>query len=617
MTWWVKPPVSRTNPSNRPSAISRPPTASLRVTLAAGLEPPARQAAVTRSAILFWLVAVLALSAGLGLRDPWPADEPRFALIARDMAAGGDWLFPRRNGELYADKPPLGMWLMALGMRVGLPLGVAFLLPSLLAGLATLALVRDLATRLWGRRCGVAAGWALLLSAQFAMQARVAQLDALVCLWTTLALYGLLRHLLAGRASRGDGLVLGASPAVAADAVGSPNSPVGSAWGWCWLGCAAMGLGVISKAVGFLPLLILIPWGLMRWRGWPRLAPSRPGEWWRVTIAAFCLLAPVLAWLLPMLAAASGDQALEAYRDNILFKQTAKRYATPEHHFQPLWFFLWQAPLLWLPLPLLLPWLAPWWWRAWRRRDVRVALPLAWVGLVVLFFSISPAKRAEYVLPALPALVLAMAGVLPALAGRGGVARVAGASAWLLTVMVAVAACLGAWEPTWLVERLAREGLAPALFTVPLAAGALLAASALLALRRHASPVALLIGLVVGGWMLYGWWLMPGIDRARSPREFMRAIGQQVGVEAELGMVRFREQYVLTADRPITTFGYERRDRDGELRESADWLAAAPGRRWLLVPAALAGAIADPARCRAVGRRHGTEWLLAGSDALR
>ena len=34
-------------------------------------------------------VAALVLTAGLGLRDPWPADEPRFALIARDMAENG------------------------------------------------------------------------------------------------------------------------------------------------------------------------------------------------------------------------------------------------------------------------------------------------------------------------------------------------------------------------------------------------------------------------------------------------------------------------------------------------------------------------------------------------
>ena len=41
---------------------------------------------------LAWLfvIAVAVLAAGLGLREPWPADEPRFALIAKDMVESGD-----------------------------------------------------------------------------------------------------------------------------------------------------------------------------------------------------------------------------------------------------------------------------------------------------------------------------------------------------------------------------------------------------------------------------------------------------------------------------------------------------------------------------------------------
>ena len=58
---------------------------------------------------LCWLIGLgcLLIGAGLGLRDPWPPDEPRFALIARDMLATGDWLVPRVAGDLYTQKPPL------------------------------------------------------------------------------------------------------------------------------------------------------------------------------------------------------------------------------------------------------------------------------------------------------------------------------------------------------------------------------------------------------------------------------------------------------------------------------------------------------------------------------
>src|SRR3546814_3772339 len=69
----------------------------------------------TRQSREFWLLAVVALlvlGAGLGLRDPWPADEPRFVLVAKQMWESGDWWFPHRGQELYPDKPPLYFWLL-------------------------------------------------------------------------------------------------------------------------------------------------------------------------------------------------------------------------------------------------------------------------------------------------------------------------------------------------------------------------------------------------------------------------------------------------------------------------------------------------------------------------
>ena len=77
----------------------------------AGLKPT-RQEMWRRSASpwtdLLWLLglSLLLIVTGLGLRDPWPADEPRFALV-RDMVATGEWLLPRVGGDVYADKPPL------------------------------------------------------------------------------------------------------------------------------------------------------------------------------------------------------------------------------------------------------------------------------------------------------------------------------------------------------------------------------------------------------------------------------------------------------------------------------------------------------------------------------
>jgi len=98
----------------------------------------------------FWclmLVALVVLGAGIGLRDPWPSDEPRYTLVAKQMVASGDWLFPHRGSELYSDKPPMLMWIEAAFYQLVGNWRIAFLLPSLLAGLATIVALRFLITR--------------------------------------------------------------------------------------------------------------------------------------------------------------------------------------------------------------------------------------------------------------------------------------------------------------------------------------------------------------------------------------------------------------------------------------------------------------------------------------
>src|SRR6185437_5912731 len=97
-----------------------------------------------RGWILFMLLALVLLAGGIGLRDPWPSDEPRFTLAAKQMVESGDWLFPHRGRELYSDKPPLLMWMEAASFEAVGAWRIAFLLPSLFAALLTLGLTYDL-----------------------------------------------------------------------------------------------------------------------------------------------------------------------------------------------------------------------------------------------------------------------------------------------------------------------------------------------------------------------------------------------------------------------------------------------------------------------------------------
>ena len=553
---------------------------------------------------LLWLLllAAVVLGAGLGWRSPWPADEPRFALIARDMAQGASWWVPQIGGDLYQDKPPLFFWAIALGYLATGSLQVAFLLPSFLAGLLVVALVWDLAWRLWSRRVAAHAALLLLSTVQFLLQARAAQIDGFLLAFTMLALYGLARHLL-----------------------------LGPAWGWYTVAGLAAGLGVVTKGVGFLPLLLLLPWWWLRRRGFP--FPAMRGGW-RWVLAPAGLLLGVGVWLVPMLlvVAASADPAYAAYRDEILFQQTVQRYAQAWHHHAPPWFFLVNViPGLWLPGTLLLPWVSgvqAWfgepqttetWAGHWRNRDPRSLLFLGWVLLVVLFFSLSSGKRGVYLLQAVPAFVLALAPFLPELIERRGVRWVcAGALGLVALLLGGGSAWLATLGAPWLAQLGADNGLGDGRsLLAPLAAIGLLAGTALAWARVRFAPLALAAALW-GAAVVQGFWINPLLDASRSGATFMRQVEAAVPPGTTLGLVNYREQFLLQASRPVVNVGHRRwREGSQELYDASVWLMAAPAAapRVLLVEEALLAGCFGQAKRQRVGRASRQSWYLVFGPA--
>lgn len=536
-----------------------------------------------RDLLWLFLAACILLGAGLGLRDPWPPDEPRFALIARDMVESGHWFFPRRGPELYAEKPPLFLWLQAAAYAASGQLRVAFLLPSLLAALATLALTWDLARRLWNRDAATAAAFALLFTIQFTLQGRSGQMDAVLMLCTTLGLYGLLRHLL-----------------------------LGPAWGWYALAGFATGLGVITKGTGFLPWLLLLPWLFARWRRWPGLWSGAGG--WRWVLGPLAMLVAVGLWLLPMLliAAASDDPALGAYRDELLFRQTLTRYADAWHHHQPWWYFLVQVvPTLWLPLSLLAVWALPGWRTALRGRDTRILVLLVWVGAVLLFFSLSPGKREVYVLPALPALALALAPQLPGLLRSASVQR----ALWLLACALALTLCVvSAWallgRPGFATRAEIMHQVAPWRWLLPVGIATLIAALAL-GWRRGAHALAACLALF---WIGYGLLGYPDMTDGRSARALMARVEQALPAAAELGLLDTPEQLLLQAPRAYRSFGF-RRPLDEQRALAFTWLQAAP-QRWLLLQHNALGDCIDERETLDMGWSNRRQWRLLSDRAV-
>ncbi len=535
---------------------------------------------------LLWLVglALLLIAAGIGFRDPWPADEPRYALIARDMVESGRWLIPMVGGDYYPDKPPLYIWIMTAAYALTGSLRVAFLLPSLLSAITTIVLVYDLVRRLWNREAALAAGLLLLFTVAFTWQARAAQIDMTVTAFITLSLYGLLRHLLVKR------------------------SPL-----WYTIAGFAAGLGVITKGVGFLALLVLIPFAVMKWRRWSM--PAGSGGW-RWLLAPFAMFAAIALWLVPMLmtVAASHDPQMQAYRNDILFQQTVTRYAEPWHHVKPFYFYIVDViPLLWLPLSLIVIWLAPRWRRAWSERDAKVWLPLSWAILVVVFFSVSRGKRGAYILPAVPAVVIAAAPYLRDLWRRRG-PQIAALG---LTLLIGAFAAASYFFVTRSAPQKAAQILDDA-GPVPLEVLLAVAVIALLAViicrvRAGFAAFAFTIGSI---WLFMGFAIAPAINGKRSSADFVAAAMASAPPSHELGLVAYKEQFLLYVDRPTVNFGH-RRWRQGaqESNDAARWLNEQPQRALLVDESQLALCFQSSSSREFVGAAAGLRWFWVTAPA--
>jgi 4-amino-4-deoxy-L-arabinose transferase-like glycosyltransferase len=322
------------------------------------------------------ILALLALSAVLFFintwgYDLWPADEPRFGEIPREMMQSGDYLVPRCNGEPYKEKPPLLFWSIVLASW---PFGdvteFSARAPSGLAALITVWLTYVLAARLYNRRVALWSALALMTMLLFWWEARSVRTDMLLTATMTGALVAFWRwH--EQRQTR-----------------------------WLLALYAAVAVGLFTKgppALVFPVLLIVVFY-------WKRKGDRRKTHWLAGLLIA---TAPVLVWFIaarmaipaPPTQAAKAGMAAELHHQIIgrLFMGVSKAEAP--------WYYLWNVPVWMFPWTLFLPWVVRWTWQR-RREDERMRLLLAWTVPAFVFFSISIGKRDVYLLPIYPALAI-------------------------------------------------------------------------------------------------------------------------------------------------------------------------------------------------------------------
>jgi 4-amino-4-deoxy-L-arabinose transferase-like glycosyltransferase len=321
----------------------------------------------------------LAVALALALRPLLAIDETRYLSVAWEMWLRHDWLVPYLNGNPYSDKPPLLFWGMLLGWRVfGVNQWWPRLLPPFFGLISALLLVR--LTRRLGPELPDTAQRTLpfLSGLLWVTYSTLVLFDTLLTACVLLALLGLVE------VWRG-----------------------GALRGWMAYG-VGVGLGVLAKGpvvlVHVLPAALLAPW-------WARAGTQRVrwGSWYLGLILALVLGAALaLAWALT----AAGHQG-GAYRDAILWGQTAGRITKSFAHRRPIWWYLLAFPLSLLPWSLWLPWWRSMLGAARTRESVALRFGLAWVvpGLVIL--SLISGKQPQYLFPLLPGVALLLANSLP------------------------------------------------------------------------------------------------------------------------------------------------------------------------------------------------------------
>jgi len=385
---------------------------------------------VLRDAALVTLAAGCVFLFHLGAVRLWDMDEAIFSETAREMFERGDAVVPWFNGTLFTHKPPWMYWGMMLGYRLLGCNELAARLGSALAGLGTVLLTWAIGRRLFSPRVGFWAGIVLGCCLQFAVIARAATPDAWLSLFTTLAMWLLVRGTFA-RAT--EATPDETAPSEAASGASASSEPVigRTSLGAYALAYVALGVGILVKG----PVAIVLPVGVWasflvsqgalcdlaagqaggsastgrRWSRW--LAFASPGRWLRAGLAMRPALAVVVAlavagpWYLVV-----GLRTDWEWLIGFFGVHNFGRFLQPmENHGGPAYYYLVAL------LAGLFPWsifLSPTCAGAWRRVATRAVgwqgdlLLVCWVGVWVGFFSLAGTKLPSYIAPAYPAAAL-------------------------------------------------------------------------------------------------------------------------------------------------------------------------------------------------------------------
>ncbi|MGO4778198.1 hypothetical protein AB4084_22290, partial [Lysobacter sp. 2RAB21] len=124
-----------------------------------------------------------------------------------------------------------------------------------------------------------------------------------------------------------------------------------------------------------------------------------------------------------------------------------------------------------------------------------------------------------------------------------------------------------------------------------------------------------LAATLTGLWIVFGLLMAPLLNDSSSGRGLMTEVGRIIGPRAELGLVAWREQNLLMADRKAAEFGFKVGFPE-QMRRGLQWQRQSPQTRWLLIQDLALAPCIDIAKTQHMGHANRRAWTLVPGDAV-
>jgi 4-amino-4-deoxy-L-arabinose transferase-like glycosyltransferase len=307
-------------------------------------------------AIVIILTCYILFIQNLGGVALWDPDEPRQAIMAKEMMDRKDYIHPYLNGRPYLEKPPLYPWMIIAASELkGTVTEFSSRLPAALSAILLVIVTYYLGCSLVNPLTGFFSALILALNYQFLSNARESVMDMTFACFIGLTIF--LNYIFISKEKKV----------------------------YFMLSFIPAALGVLTKGPAGLVLPAMATFFyLISRKELKRFLPS---------LIVGCIISAALSSIWFILA---GPEYIKEF----ILRQNVTRYTNAFDHIETLYYYFHKLFFNFLPWSILLPFAI---YHAFKKK---IWFPLIWFIVIFLFFEFSTSKRAIYLLSCYPACAL-------------------------------------------------------------------------------------------------------------------------------------------------------------------------------------------------------------------